>query len=188
MKRFVTTFLFCAAFVPSVFASVIFGNPNGAVTITKYFDYECPHCRTLAPVIDRVIRNNKDVKIISRVIPVLAPESWYVARAALAAKQQGSNKFTRFNQLLMAQRRFITTGLVQDLAIDAGLNFKQLKSDMASKKVTNEIKANVAASRKRGVTQVPVMFVARSKSLSKARRILGDASFYSVQDAVKSVR
>lgn len=134
MKKLISTIALLALFIPAAFGSVILGNPKGSVIITKYFDYQCPHCRTLSPVVEDVANNNKDVKIVSRVIPIMAPESWYVARAAIAAKYQGAKKFTQFNGLLMSQRRFITPGLTLDLAQDAGLNIRQLKRDMASKK------------------------------------------------------
>lgn len=101
---------------------------------------------------------------------------------------QGFQKFSRFNELLMQQRRFITPGLTLDLAQDAGLNIRQLKKDMASKKVTNEIRSNVVSSRKLGVHQIPVMFIAKSSKPAKSIRILGDASLYRIQNAVNSVR
>lgn len=188
MKKFLGAVLAVALFVPTAFGSIIYGNPNGQVVITKYFDYQCPHCRTLTPVVDSVAAKNKDVKIISRVIPILSPESWYVARAAIAAKYQGRAKFNRFNEQLMAQRRFITPGLTLSLARNAGINIKQLKKDMASKKVTAEIRSNVKVSRQRGVHQIPVMFIAKSKTPGQYKRILGDASYSAIQNAVNSVR
>ncbi len=43
------------------------GNPNADVTVIEYFDPNCPHCRTLHPIMSRVIAERKDVAVFYKI-------------------------------------------------------------------------------------------------------------------------
>jgi protein-disulfide isomerase len=74
------------------------GNPNGKVTIVEFFDYQCPHCVDMAPIIDSIVKANPDVRVVYKEFPVRGPLSKLAASAALAANQQG--KYTAFINIL----------------------------------------------------------------------------------------
>lgn len=49
------------------------GNVNGKVTVVEFFDYQCPHCVAMSPILDKVIKNNADVRVIYKELPIRGP-------------------------------------------------------------------------------------------------------------------
>lgn len=76
------------------------GNINGDVNIVVFTDYACVFCRASVPDIDRLLREDKRVKIIFRELPIIAPQSRDAALMALAAARQG--KYDAFHHAMFA--------------------------------------------------------------------------------------
>lgn len=187
MKKFLAISLVILGLVSSAHAAVITGNPKGKVTVVKYYDYQCPHCRTMSGTID-ALAQDKDVKVVSRVLAIMSPESWYSARAVLASQKQGYKKYKAFDDLMMAQRSYITVPTVNRLARQAGLNLKKLHKDMASPAITKEIKANMANANENGVHLVPTVLISRSANLDNHKRFIGETDFAQLRGAVGNFR
>lgn len=169
----------------SALAFDVTGNPNGSITITKYFDYECPHCRHLEPTVKQIIAENPDVKVISRVVPLLGKDSWYVARAVTASKKDG--KWVEFNALLMNHKGFISSADVDFLAQDnLGYADGQLQKYMMSSAVTNELNANLDAAKSDGVSRIPTMIIQNAKG--KRVVILGAKSVSDLNKIISEFR
>lgn len=65
------------------------GNPDGRVVLVEFTDYNCPYCRAMVPVMQRLLAEVPELKVIYKEMPILAETSWYAARIALAANDQG---------------------------------------------------------------------------------------------------
>lgn len=101
------------------------GNPEAPVTMIVYFDPNCPHCRTLDPIVDDVIEDYHDqAHFVFKPFP-LWQHSVVQVQALYAAAQEG--KFFE-----MMQRQF-------ELQNPNGLSLEQLKS------VASEIGMNPTA-------------------------------------------
>jgi len=80
-------------------ASPVGGNPEGDVTLVEFFDYNCPYCRRVAPVMLEAEAADPQLRIVYKELPILGPDSEFAAKAAMASHSQGSrNEF--FNTLL----------------------------------------------------------------------------------------
>jgi len=167
-------------------AEVIDGNQNGDVTLVEYYDYQCSHCRHMADVIDLLIDKNPDLKVVYRVTPVLGKNSWYAARASLAARTQG--KYEAFHDGLVAQRGRITKQVVNKVAKRVGLDMRRLKKDMYSDFVSMEIKGHLSQSSELGVRSIPTIFLKRSTAQGAGRRFNGTVSFAHLQEALTEKR
>ena len=40
------------------------GNPNGSITIVEFLDYQCGYCKRMHEVIDHLVKNNNDVRVV----------------------------------------------------------------------------------------------------------------------------
>lgn len=60
-------------------------NPNGAITLTQFYDYRCPHCINVAPSIVSLIKANPDVRVVFKELPIFGDVSEHAAREAIAA-------------------------------------------------------------------------------------------------------
>ena len=62
-------------------------NPN--VTVVEFFDYNCGHCIKMSPVLSELMKNNPQVKVVYRELPIFGEKSINASKAALAAGMQG---------------------------------------------------------------------------------------------------
>lgn len=115
------------------------GNPNGAVTIVEFFDYQCGHCKKMKPVFADIIAKNPNVRVVYKEFPIFGKNSDIAAKAALAAAMQG--KYMVLHDALLQTDKPIDEKVVMDAAAAAGLNIAKLKVDMESKPVTDELAA-----------------------------------------------
>jgi protein-disulfide isomerase len=85
------------------FGSAWAGAERGDVVLVEFFDYACGFCRKSNPDIDRLLREDKNLKVVWRELPVLGPDSMAAARASLAAAREG--KFRQFYDTLFEAGR-----------------------------------------------------------------------------------
>lgn len=142
------------------------GNPKGKITVVEFFDYQCPHCVEMTPVIDAIIKANPEVRIVYKEFPIRGPASEIAAKAALAANMQG--KYFEFHKALMAANRNLTEDDILKIAATVGLDVAKLKKDMASDAVMQQIKDNYKLAQALQLIGTPAFFVAKSDVTSSA--------------------
>ena len=79
------------------------GAADGDVVLVEFFDYACGYCRASNPVIDRLLREDRRLKVVWREYPVLGPSSEQATFASLAAARAG--RFRQFYERLFAGGR-----------------------------------------------------------------------------------
>jgi protein-disulfide isomerase len=79
------------------------GAANPDVTLTYFFDYACGYCRQSNPVIERLLKEDKGLRVVYREFPILGPDSVTAARVSLAASKAG--KFNAYHDALYAAGR-----------------------------------------------------------------------------------
>lgn len=140
--------------------SPVAGNPKGDVTMVEFFDYECPHCKELAPQVENLISTDKNLKVIFKPLPIFGGMSVFAAKAGLAAAKQ--DKFIAFHNALMAvQTDPLTQAIVLKIATQVGLNIQQLQTDMKSPGFDTELKQNEKLARDLKLTGTPAFIMAK---------------------------
>ena len=71
------------------FGSAWAGAEDGDVVLVEFFDYACGFCRQSNPDIERLLAEDKRLKVVWRELPVLGPDSVSAAEASLAAAKEG---------------------------------------------------------------------------------------------------
>src|SRR5262249_37157842 len=64
------------------------GNPNGDLTIVDFFDYNCPYCKAAAKSLEKVVKDDGNIRLVYKDWPILHPTSIIGARLALHGKSQ----------------------------------------------------------------------------------------------------
>lgn len=138
----------------------VIGNLKGKVTLVEFFDYQCPHCVEMDPVIDGLIKANPELRIVMKDFPIRGPVSLLAAKAAIAANLQG--KYLPFHQGLMKQAEGLTEDKIYTIAKDLGLNVDKLKADMNSAAVDVQIKDTYKLAQALQLMGTPVFFLAKT--------------------------
>ena len=79
------------------------GAEKPEVVLVEFYDYACSYCRASVPVLERLLSEDKGLRVVYREFPILGPESVAAARLSLAASQAG--RFNQFHEALYAAGR-----------------------------------------------------------------------------------
>ena len=91
------------AAIETPFASSWKGAAKPEVTLVEFFDYACPYCKASNPSVDRLLQENKGLRVVYRELPILGPDSVTAARLSLEASKLG--RFAMFHDTLWAAGR-----------------------------------------------------------------------------------
>ncbi|HYE94154.1 MAG TPA: DsbA family protein [Terriglobales bacterium] len=137
--------------------SPVRGNAGADVTVVEFFDYACPHCKTVAGAVKDLLRDDPKVRLVYKELPILGEGSMVAARAALAARAQG--KYDAFHDALMAAPGSPSEASVMRAAAQLGLDVAKLKTDMASPEITAMIQKNYALAQALGLNGTPAFVI-----------------------------
>ncbi len=121
--------------------SPVLGNPDGDVTLVEFFDYRCPYCKSSAPTIVDLIKDDPRLRVVMKEFPVLGPESTYAARVALVAARHG--KYAEFHQTVLGFKGTLDNAKTLELAAQVGLDPKQTKAEADDAKLDKIIQNNI---------------------------------------------
>jgi protein-disulfide isomerase len=133
--------------------SPVGGNPKGDVTLVEFFDYNCPFCRAMSPVMMQAETADPQLRIIYKELPILGPNSLFAAKAALAANKQG--KYVAFHRALYQLRGHVEEAQVLETARTIDLDVSRLKADMEDKAIAGILEKNVELARTLHITGTP---------------------------------
>ncbi|MBI2586926.1 MAG: DsbA family protein [Rhodospirillales bacterium] len=122
--------------------SPVGGSSTGDVTLIEFFDYNCPYCRKVAPVMAEAEAADPRLRIVYKEFPILGPNSIFAAKAALAAHLQG--RYVALHKALMAAKANVDEGAVLAAAAKVGLDVERLKVDMREAAIQDSIDRNLA--------------------------------------------
>lgn len=135
----------------------VFGNAAGDVVIVKFVDYQCPYCKVVEPKLDKLLADDKGVKLIVKEFPILGPASLVAAKAALAAVRQG--KYQAYHQAMMANRGQLNDDVIFGIAKNVGLDVERLRKDMIAPEIADQLLANFNLARSLKITLTPGYFI-----------------------------
>jgi len=91
------------AAIETPFASSWKGSAKPEVTLVEFFDYACPYCKASNPAVDKLLQEDKGLRVVYRELPILGPDSLDAARLSLEASKLG--RFAQFHDTLWATGR-----------------------------------------------------------------------------------
>ncbi|SNR26124.1 DsbA family protein [Paracoccus sediminis] len=115
----------------------VLGNPDGDVTLTEFFDYNCPFCRKMVGPIHRLILSDPNLRVVFREWPVFGPDSEDAARVSLASLSQG--RYWQTHQAIFSIRGKVDADSARLAAAKAGLDMTRLEQDIQSERVERHI-------------------------------------------------
>lgn len=138
--------------------SPIAGNPKGKVTLVEFFDYQCVHCRHMSSVIQQLVQNNKDLRVVYKEFPIFGGASEYAAKVALALNKQ--NKYAPFHDAVLNSEERLTEKGINRLAQQTGADMTALRKTLADPNLQKELQANTKLAQSLGIVGTPAFIVA----------------------------
>lgn len=156
----------------------VLGNASGDVTLTEFFDYNCPFCRAMVADIHQLISEDPQLRVVLREWPVFGAGSLYCARASLASLRQ--KKFWQFHSSLMSIESEADDKSGLRVAEAVGLDMDRLRTDMDDIVIARQIEHSWILAEKMGLSGTPT-FIAGDfgafgrQSLDQLRSMIGQA-------------
>ncbi|WP_395665579.1 DsbA family protein [Methylocella sp.] len=134
----------------------VIGNPDGKITLVEFFDFNCGYCKRALGDLGRLMKDNPDLRVILRDLPILREESIQAAKIASAATQQLQGaKYWDFHQRLLGMRSTVGKGEALSAARDAGLDLAKLEKDAAGPDVQKAIAQSEDLARQLNISGTP---------------------------------
>ncbi|MEZ5894408.1 MAG: DsbA family protein [Parvularculaceae bacterium] len=134
-------------------------NPDKAkVAVIEMYDYHCGYCKSAAGVVSQLVKNDADVKVVFRELPILKQESFYAAEMALAARDQG--KFLDFHFAMLNASGTLSADRVDDIAKKAGLDVAKMKAEVEAGEPAQIIDENHSLAAAMEVDGTPTFIIA----------------------------
>jgi protein-disulfide isomerase len=150
------------------------GAEKPEVTLTYFYDYACGYCRQSNPDIERLLKEDKGLRVVYREFPILGPESVAAARVALAASKAG--KFAAYHDALSAAGR-PSQETITLAARAAGV--PAVPTDDAAQEA--ELRSNMSLASQLGATGTP-LFVVGDRVINAA------VGYEALKEAVEAAR
>ncbi len=173
-KQYAQTLAPIRASLETPFHSSWKGAAKPDVTLTYFFDYACGYCRQSNPDIERLLSEDKGLRVVYRELPILGPESVDAARVSLAASKAG--KFVQYHDALYAAGR-PGPDTIAIAARAAGVPAQPINDPTQEA----ELRANMGLASQLGATGTPLFIV--------GDRVINSAVGYEgLKEAIKAAR
>ena len=136
---------------------VTLGNPRGDVTLVEFFDYSCGFCKRALPDMLGLLKDDPNLKIVLKELPILGPGSAEAARIAIAVRMQDPDgqKYLAFHQELLGGPGPATKEKALAAAKHQGLDMARLEQDVGSDEVGATISEDMKLAGAMGISGTP---------------------------------
>ncbi len=140
------------------------GPAGAAVTLVEFSDLQCPHCKEAQPTIEKLLTDDKNVRVVFQNFPLPAHD-WSAKAAAYAdcIGRSSNDAFFKFVDGVFAAQSEITAGNADQkltaLADQAGVKGSDMAACATKPETTSRVEHSVALGKSLDVTATPTMFI-----------------------------
>ncbi len=138
------------------FAGAWTGAAKGDVVLVEFADFACGFCRRSVADVERLLREDKNLKVVHRDLPILSEESVVAAKTALAAAKQGKYRDYYLAQFAGGPP---SEASIKAAAAKAGLDSAALQKAFLNGDLQAEIEKNLGFARDLGFNGTPTFII-----------------------------
>ena len=160
-------------------SSPAMGPKNAPVTIVEWSDFQCPFCSRVEPTLKQILSEYKGkVRIVWKNQPLsFHPNAMPAAEAAMAAYEQGNDKFWAMHDKLFASQNQLSPRLYEQTARELGLDMGRWSKSVESHAAQGAISADMSAGNALGANGTPTFFI-------NGRKLVGALPFDSFKQVI----
>jgi protein-disulfide isomerase len=136
------------------------GDPDAAITLVEYGDYECPHCGRAYPIVQRVQKHfGKRLLFVFRNFPLTQSHPHAESAAETAEFAAGEGKFWEMHDLLFENQDHLGFELFEELAEQLGLDPVALAKSLENREFAARVRSDFTSGVRSGVNGTPTFFI-----------------------------
>ncbi len=136
------------------------GNPQGTLTVVEFVDYNCGYCKRSAPLIQELLKKDKEIRYIYKEFPIVSDTSVYASKAALAVNALEPAKYEAFHNALMAYPGALKSNDdVMNVAKKQGLDWSKIVAKINDPAIDKKIATNHAIAQTLNITGTPAFII-----------------------------
>lgn len=168
------------ALLSDQYASVM-GNPDGAITLVEFLDYNCGFCKRAHDDVMRLIAQYDDVRVLVKDFPVLGPGSLEAAQVAVAYRAIGGNMPAFIDAMMREESAQADAALARSVALDLGANAVALNLALDSPELMQSIAVAYELAETLNIRGTPAFIVGD-------QRLMGAVGFDRLSQAIQAER
>lgn len=138
---------------------VVVGNPKGDVTLVEFFDYNCGYCKQALADVDKLLKNDPNLKVIFKEFPVLGPASVEAAQVAVAVRMVAPEKYLAFHDKLLSTRGQADRAKALQAAKDVGIDPAAIQKMATSPELNATLDESMKIAQALGLNGTPSFIV-----------------------------
>ncbi|MFN3224625.1 MAG: DsbA family protein [Hyphomicrobiales bacterium] len=158
----------------------IMGNPDGAITLVEFLDYNCGFCKRAHGDVMRLIDEQNDVRVLVKDFPVLGPGSLEAAQVAVAFRAIGGD-MTAFIDAMMTESVQADSAMARRVALELGADETALDLALDSPSLMEPIGEAYALAEQLNIRGTPAFIVGD-------QRLMGAVGFDRLAEAIQVER
>lgn len=171
-----------------------YGNKDGKIELVYFFDVNCGYCKRLDPSIKRVVKENPDVRVSLREIPILAKSSHLAAFMEGLVWKKHPEAYLGFHDSLMGNQGSLSEAAVEaKLAAAVGAeeakrllaSADDIDNDLDARDVNNQIQENLAIAKAAGISGTPFVYFVQGDGLLRGA---GEDAYEQLNDLLAKAR
>jgi len=144
----------------------LFGNPNAAIKIVEFSDFECPFCSRFHPTLERVIKDfDGEVAWVYRHFPLknIHAQAEPAAKASeCVAELAGNDAFWTYSSQLFENQNRLGNSLYIELAAGVGISAVDMQSCLGSNRHVAKVQKDLQEALNAGGRGTPFSVVVTS--------------------------
>jgi len=140
------------------------GSADAPVTVVDFSDLQCPHCKDAHPALEKLMAENKNVRLVFQSFP-LPMHDWAAKAAAYAdcVSLSSNEAFWKFIQSVFGAQTDITAANADEkltgFADSAGVKGADIATCAAKPETASRVEKSVALGNSLNVNSTPTLFV-----------------------------
>jgi|TARA_B110000196_G_scaffold32827_1_gene24790 protein-disulfide isomerase len=158
------------------------GNLNGDITIIEFLDYRCGYCRKAHNEVRKLIKSDKNIRLIIKEYPILGEKSTLSSRLAISVLQKSGPKYYKIvHDKLMTENINLNESSIIKLLENLNINASEVLGHINSNEVTNHLRRIRALGQRLKISGTPTFII-------EENIIRGYVDYNQMKKIIKNIR
>ena len=135
----------------------VLGNKNGSKVVVEFFDYACGHCKREAMELEKLIKEDSNIKVVLADLPILSQQSLTAAQVGVYIYKVNPKKFADY--YIAVAKRNVDLASLKSIVKSLGFGEDILKKAEEDKDVRSVIENNYEVAKELNIQGTPALLV-----------------------------